>query len=377
MKMFGNSNNNGYNYNNGNKGGERSDSGYAYEEHKPKKSRARGCLLTFFIILVLTAGAVFLLYHFNVVPPEFFPKLPNNTDTGTGGETPTPPEPDGEATGEKYSFVILGSDDGNGNTDTIMIATFDTKDYKLDVVSIPRDTMVNVSWSVKKANTLLAYNGTDGIIESMADLIGFNVNAYIIVDLEAFKILIDEIGGVYYDVPIDMYYNDPAQDLYIDISAGPQTLTGDQALGVVRFRSGYNNADIGRIGTQQEFMKAAAQQIIEKKDSINLTTLISVFINHVDTGLTAGNLIWLAKEFYKVDSENINFHVLPGDYDDDVYGSSYVSIYVPEWLEMINSYINPLDRDIVESDLDILTRDDNGNLYSTSGVYAGNSSWGS
>ena len=119
-----------------------------------------------------------------------------------------------------------------------------------------------------------------------------------------------------------------------------------------------------------------AEQILANKDSIPITTLADVFIKNVKTDLSYGNAIWFAKECLKLDSENITFRKLPGNYHDWINGS-YVTIYVDEWLEMINTYLNPFEEPIVESDLNILTRNSSGQLYSTSGIYAGNPGWGS
>ena len=120
---------------------------------------------------------------------------------------------------------------------------------------------------------------------------------------------------------------------------------------------------------------------MEKKDSIKITSIVDIFLNYVETDLTAGNLAWFAKEFYKADSENINFYTLPGNYGDSVkQGSqwvSYVTIYVDEWLEIINAHLNPFYDDITAGELNILTRDADGNLHTTSGVREGSSSWGS
>ena len=280
-------------------------------------------------------------------------------------------------TGQKYTFLAVGMDDGNGNTDTIMVATFDTEDYSLNVVSIPRDTLVNVSWNTKKVNSIYANRGIDGLKTGIADLVGYEVDFYGIIDLDAFVKLVDAIGGVDYYIPQDMKYSDPAQDLYIDFKEGMAHLNGEDAVKIMRFRSGYANADIGRIGTQQDFLMTVAEQLLSNVDAVPITTLADVFISDVKTDLSYGEIIWFAKELLKMDVENITFHTLPANYGDSVNRLSYVTIYVDEWLEMINEYLNPFDEDIQLSNLNILTRDPNtGRIYSTSGVYAGNSSWG-
>lgn len=346
---------------------------------KKKKRRRRRVLVTLLILLTLMISTG-VYFNSQIKPPDVNTNHRSDTtdDPNASGD-----EPAEVRNTEKYTFVVLGQDDGNGNTDTMMVVTFDTTNYTLDVVSIPRDTLVNVSWSVKKANTL--YSACDGDMDAfnskLADLLGFEVDFYVIVDLEAFSELVDAVDGIYYDVPRDMDYEDPAQDLYIHIDAGYQLLSGDDALKVVRYRKGYATGDIGRIETQQDFLASAAAQIIENKDSINVTTIARIFLEYVDTDLTSGNLIWFAKEFFKMDSENIRFHSLPGNYGDSVhqgsYYVSYVTIYVDEWLDIINDYLNPFNDPIMVNDLNLLTRDENGKLYATSGIREGSSSWGS
>jgi hypothetical protein len=123
-----------------------------------------------------------------------------------------------------------------------------------------------------------------------------------------------------------------------------------------------------------------ANQVLANKSSLKIKDLANVFLNYVDTDLSYGNLVWLAQEFFKVSSDSINFYTLPGNYGDYVYQGtqnvSYVTIYVNQWLEMLNEHFNPFDEDITAEQLSILTRGSDGYLYSTNGVYAYSGSWG-
>lgn len=344
-----------------------------------KGKKGKRVLIIVLCVLLALAAAAFIWWKLSVKPPETVqqPKPAANTDA----DEVTPIRGD-----TKYTFIVLGCDDGNGNTDTIMAVTFDTENHTLNVVNIPRDTLVNVPWSIKKANTLYSFSEDEegakknsAMMKRFGDILGYEPDFYVIVDLEAFVELVDAIGGVEYDVPLDMDYD--GASVSIHIPAGKQLLTGEQAVGVVRFRSGYANADIGRIGTQQDFLKTAAAQILEKKSSIKISDFVNIFLKYVDTDLTYGNLVWLGTEFMKLDSDAITFHTLPGNYGDYVYHGganvSYVSINIEEWLDMINTYLNPFDTPIKEENLNILTRNANGELYATSGVREGDESWGS
>jgi hypothetical protein len=155
-----------------------------------------------------------------------------------------------------------------------------------------------------------------------------------------------------------------------------QHLTGQEAMEVVRYRKGYPDADIGRIGTQQDFLMAAAEQILAKQNKLDITELANVFLKYVDTDLNIGNLIWLGKEFYKTDKSNISFTTLPANYGDSVNNTSYVTIKVDEWLKVLNEKINPYKQNMTAEDLSILTRCADGKLYVTDGNWAGKKSWG-
>ena len=276
-----------------------------------------------------------------------------------------------------YTFLVVGLDQVSNSTDTMMVGRIDTENHTIDVVSLPRDTLVNVSWSVKKINTLYSAdintggNGIDGLLDGLKDILGFQIDCYAVVDLTAFVELVDAIGGVDYNVPVNMNYYDPTQDLYINIPAGEQHLDGEEALKVVRFRSGYASADIGRIGTQQDFLKSAASQMLTLGNIPNLPAFIDIFEEYVVTNMSASNLAFFARQFLLCKSEDINFHTLPGNYGDSIKGLSYVSINISEWLEMVNTYLNPYDQDVTEANMNILTHSSSTGFYSTTGYVAG------
>ncbi len=348
---------------------------------KKRARRVRRIIISVLLILVALITAAYCMLKFSVQPP---PEKPRTTVNPSSDPDPSQ-SPDSivpGSTGDRKSpyartFVVLGMDDGRGNTDTIMVGKFDPDNHTINVINIPRDTLVNVKWNIKKANSLYAYGGIDGVIDGLAKILGFPVDFYVIVDLDAFKKLVDAVDGVEFDVPKDMRYSDPAQNLEINLKKGYQTLDGDKALQLVRARTNvWASGDIGRIEMQQAFLKAAAAQIIEKKDKLDLKEIIDVFFNNVKTSLKIGEIGWLAREFYKMDAESITFQTLPANYNDHIAGSSYVTINVDEWLQLLNEKINPFKEDIKAEDLSIYTRDSNGKLYVTDGVYAGNQSWG-
>ena len=360
---------------------------------------------TVFGILVVLTVVAFIYIKVAVKPPPITDNRnnpgivnaagPNETDNPIESDV-TPSMPGNDETSSRkdliYTFLLFALDADSYNTDVIMVMNFNTTTHKIEVVNLPRDTLANVSWNLKKANSIYANmmvrnSGKENAqelamqatVEMFSDIIGFEVDYWFIVNMNAFKALVDAVNGIDFDVPVNMNYHDNAAGLHIVYSKGIQHLNGQQALEVMRFRTGYSNADIGRINTQQSFLMTAASQILAKKDSINITEMADIFFKYVkiDSDLTLGSLIWFGKEFLKMEPDGIGFHTMPGDYNDYVGYDSYVSIYIDEWLELLNEYINPYVEDITLESLSILTRGADGRLYATDGNRAGNASWGS
>lgn len=338
-------------------------------------------------IVLFCIGAV-IIAKIWIRPPEV--KEGGLTARETPAAEPTPaltakpapnPTPTPEDTLRKpgtYTFLALGKDDAGLNTDTIMVGKLDTKNGTLDIVSIPRDTLVNVRWANKKINAIYANagDGTQGSIEGMMEgvgaILGFPLDNYVLINIKAFEEMVDTVGGVYYDVPRDMYYDDPTQNLHIAIPKGYQLLDGEHALYVVRFRCGNNNSgyvdgDLGRIATQQDFLLSVARQMLTLGNIPNLPKLIQIMMENVETDLTGNNLAFYAQEFLKLDAENIRFHTLPAD-GVSIRGGSYMSIRVGEWLQMVNDYLNPFKQEVTEAHVDILTTANGRTFSSTTGV---------
>lgn len=279
--------------------------------------------------------------------------------TPSASPTPTPTPETAQRKDNVYTLLVVGRDYVGLNTDTIMVARFDCNDHTANIVSIPRDTLVNVPWAVKKVNSVYGSAGIDGLVDEIEDLVGFGIDSYAVVNTYVFRQIIDCIGGVYFDVPIYMYYDDPDQDLHISLSPGYQLLSGYQCEQVVRFRqnndgTGYPNGDLGRIETQHAFFAAMAKQVLQLGNISNLPQIISLVIDNTDTNLSSGNIAFYAQEFLQMGMEDIHFYTIPYD---TVYirGGSYVSIQIEPWLEMINTYLNPFTMDVTAANLDVLT----------------------
>ena len=250
-----------------------------------------------------------------------------------------------------YTFLLAGVDDGNGGSDTIIFASLDAVNKRFYGVSIPRDTKAIVNGKAYKINAAYKIGGMDLLARTVSDQFGVPVDFTIEIDLTGFSALIDAIGGVEFDVPLDMDYDDPAQNLEIHVKAGLQNLDGETALKVVRFRhnndgSGYGNEDLGRIETQQRFLKTTAKKILSPSGVLKIDNFIQVFQRYVKTNLTVSNLAWLAREIFAIGPEHIQFSTLQG-----VWKSPYIYPDPDAALYFINEYFNPYQEKLTRQDL--------------------------
>lgn len=254
-----------------------------------------------------------------------------------------------------YNILLYGVDNDAGGSDTNMLMRFDAVNKTVDIVSLPRDTLMS---NGHKLNSSYNNGGTEKLRSNIEDMLGVPVDFYVSVDLKGFIALIDQIGGVEFDVPCDMDYDDPYQDLHIHFKAGLQKLNGQQAMEVVRFRHNNDNTgyggrqDLGRIGTQQAFLKTVAQKLMKLE---NVPAMAETFLKYVKTDLTLGNLVWLANQALSMGgTDAISFATLPGDGAGWYNGKSFYTLYPEQVLEMTNSMLNPYVADITADEQNIL-----------------------
>lgn len=349
---------------------------------KAESKKKKPVLLYVLTALLLLSVGSFVFVKLWAGPPEVTNQRLNTPEFDgdlsalpEAAQTPLADLPDKSA--GKYTFAVLGMDQFSKMTDVILLVMFDTSEHKLNVVSIPRDTLVNIPENVKKINILYAYGdrhgegkGAERVMNGLRDFVGFDIGNYVIVNLQAFEQLIDAIGGVDYDVPVDMVYRDRRQNLDINIKKGMQHLSGAEALKVVRFRAGYGNADLGRISAQQDFMKSVASQILKAKNISNLPEIIRIITENTETNLTASNITYFAGQLLKCKEEDINFYTMPYGGGSLIKGISYLFVHIDDWIDMINAYLNPLDELVTAQNVNLVVKA-GGGYFSTRGGIAG------
>lgn len=332
------------------------------------------------LALIAAATAAYFLWEKPPALAEVEPTVQPMIHTVEETSAPTPsPEPTEEPIAEQalntqrqdgvYTMLVAGVDVGGGNTDTIMVGKLDTVNHTLDVVSIPRDTLINVNWWVKKINSAYAAagEGDEGIAalkENIRRLTGFDVDCYALVDLELFMQVVDAIGGVDYDVPIDMDYDiGPV----IHIKKGYQHLDGEQALNLVRFRSAYVMGDLGRLDAQHDFLKAVAKQFIDIGNIPNLRKVLKLFETGLKTDLKTENIAYLIRQALMCDSEDINFYTMP-NCPVTLNEYSYVTVEIMAWFDMVNEHLNPFEEPVGYGNVDIVYKDWDGSYHGTRGL---------
>lgn len=220
------------------------------------------------------------------------------------------------------NFVLMGIDSKNSKeddkvrTDTLMVFNINKSNGHISILSIPRDTRAAIDGRKykEKINHAHFYGGPDLVLDSITNLIDLDLKYYVIADYNFVEEFVDLIGGVNIDVPMDMHYEDPTADppLYIDLKEGYQNLDGDQSIQFLRFRSGYKDADLGRIRAQQQYIKALTESALRPINILKTPMFISAYNEYINTNIPIETILKFAANFNKYDLENMNIETLPG-----------------------------------------------------------------
>ena len=336
----------------------------------------RGWLLALLIVLALV-GTGFAVYKSAVRPtqkaesrtlaqaqPEQTVKAPTvrrtqkQLDVQTGEEIEVEvEEPAGFCEGV-YNILICGTDDDGYRTDTIIVAHLDEETHDVALMSVPRDTVVLTgNGGIMKINSVYAGGGADGMArlsKRLGAMLGFELDGYVLVNLEAFRETVDLVDGVEFDVPQDMYYQDPTQNLHIDLKAGKQLLDGEKAMELVRFRKGYASQDIQRTKVQQEFLRALAKKVLSVSSLTKIKEFADVFSTYVTTDLTVGNMLYFAKALMQCDFDAMKTYTLEGE-GAMINGGSYYPLYAGKLVQVVNESFNPYDAPVTLDTVNVIT----------------------
>lgn len=323
---------------------------------KKRKNRRILWLIPLFLLALGLAGfLVVKLYHPTPVTPKepLFPEAYQ-------------PEED------QYNFLILGLDHSESLADVLMIVHLDAADASLSLLQLPRDTYyetesgktkLNASFSVYKkqaekegvADPKMAAG--KHLAEELSKTLCVHLPYQVLVNLDAFVAAFDTLmpEGLELDIPYDMDYDDPEQDLSIHFKAGPTLLHGKEALEFVRFRSGYALADVGRVDAQKLFLAAALSAMTERlKDAgiLKLSQLAQEVIGEVTTNCSLLDSIYFARLATRLDLEKVSMMTAPGEAMRDSQNAWYFQVNRDDLRTAVNLYFNSFDIEVPDMSFD-------------------------
>ena len=314
------------------------------------------------IVLVLLTVCVLVKAFFLKAPEQKAAELPAQSAASDTDPQQSPEEQAAqealrshlERKGGFYTILLSGLDDDNGGSDTNILMAVDTVNGYVYGASIPRDSKAIIGGKAHKINYAYNKGGTALLASTVSEQLGIPVDYTVCVNLQGFTALVDAIGGVDFEVPINMDYDDPIQGLSIHFKKGMQHLSGADALRVVRFRhnndgTGYGSEDLGRMQTQQKFLKAVAKKMLSFENLIsNPRKYAEIFGQYVDTDLSVTDLAWFGMQVLGMGVDKIDFSTLPNEWK-----YPYIYLDPDETLALVNTYLNPYVEDRTAEDLNL------------------------
>lgn len=301
---------------------------------KPKrpKKRRRGCgcgCLTWLLIFVAAIVAAVFLF---VQPPKSDDSI-------------------GERKSDSATILICGTDKDGTRTDTMMLLYLSGSDRQVSLLSLPRDSYtITSSGKAAKLNSAFGRGGTgeegmENLLDYVKDIVGYRPDGYVLVDFTLVPQIVDIMGGVDVEVPMDMEVDG------VSLKAGYQHLDGRQALALLRFRKGYAMADLTRVEVQRTVLKACMEQWVSPAHISDALEAVSLIEDGSISSLSTGNYIWIAKTLL-AGMGNFRNDTLPG-YPDYRGGVSYYILDKSDIAEMVNAYYNPYKTVIDPANLNI------------------------
>ena len=215
------------------------------------------------------------------------------------------PEPESEP----FDLLVCGVDNSKRLTDVIIVARVDMQNNRINMLQIPRDTYIGEGYATGKINAVYSADGIDGLRGMIAERFSVEAEHYVTVTLDAFRGIVDDLGGVELDVPQRIVFT---KDKIIE--KGRQTLDGERAEWFVRYRAGYALADIGRMGAQELFLRALATAASQKSGA-ELALIAGKRLSEIETDLTLAEILRLVSEFSGGGrgTPELTSHIVPGE----------------------------------------------------------------
>lgn len=284
------------------------------KETKVNKKKKSHIVLKIFLIILLIALIVGGIFAYKVY----------KNGGGLTGIVTTLIGTDPEKAKNMPDFYCLLMGKSQNMTDTIIVAKYSPNTGNAALLSIPRDSFVGKNKKAATASDKINSKyqiSPQKTIDAVNDLTGLNIKYYVTIDTAALRHLVDAIGGVTFNVPINMDYDDSSQDLYIHLKAGEQLLNGEQAEWVVRFRHNnngtsypvsYGDNDLGRMRTQREFIMEVAKQTLKIENITKINEILKIAEEEVETNIDWNTMSNYIPALMNFKPENIRTETLPG-----------------------------------------------------------------
>lgn len=225
--------------------------------------------------------------------------------------------------GNPINIVFMVGDVSEEHTDTMILVNYNHVTNNVNLLTIPRDTRVSYKdGTVHKINEAFHAGGykSELLFRLLREMLGIDVNYYVYINIAAVKQTVDCLGGVEFDVPDDLDYDDPSQDLHIHLNKGRQLLDGDKAEQLLRFRKYndgrvteyYDGSDINRSKIQTRFIKEMINQKANLGNLTKINKLLNIVFKNLKTDLDMNEVLSLASALIRVKTEDINSFSLPG-----------------------------------------------------------------
>ncbi len=227
-----------------------------------------------------------------------------------------------------FCVLVLGKDRASGLCDVIMLVSIDRSKDSICVMQIPRDTYALYgNGDHRKLNAAVKLlGGEEAFCTFLRESLEVGIDGYVSLELDSFRKIVDSIGGVEIELTKNFYYEDPEQDLYIYLQKGKQTLDGEKAEMLVRYRSGYARGDLDRLDVQKLFMASLFEKFRSKVNLLNAYSVASEILPYLESNVGAVMLTSVGLAALKIDMANMAFLTLPGE--DAISEKSGASFYV-------------------------------------------------
>ncbi len=256
---------------------------------------------------------------------------------------------------DPVSVLIMGVEDystggANGRTDSLILATFNPADHTVQMLSIPRDTRVEIAGKdfKDKINHAYFYNGKEGTIKTVENFLDIPVDYYVTVNFDGFKNVVDEIGGVEVDVPFDFHQqNDKGKTLYF--KEGKMDLNGEEALAYARMRKMDPRGDFGRNERQQQIIKASIAKMVNPRNILKIDNIADDIGSNIKTNMSIGEALAFQQKYKNFNTNSIQTLSIGGE-DRMINGIYYFSPHDDSIEDLQENLKEHLELDQMESE---------------------------